>query len=69
MTPAAVDLRPATAPTRVSELLLPTVLSLLSRNPESAAFFSTLLQPGTRVTASRERPPASPNPMERRAGA
>ena len=72
MTPAAHDLRPPSAPTRVSELLLPTVLSLLTRAPASAARFSTLLRPqpeprtcplpGTRVTESPSERPAIPLP-------
>lgn len=72
MTPAAHNLRPTSAPTRVSELLLPTILSLLSRAPAGAARFSTLLQPqrqtrtrplqATRATASHSGPPAMPQP-------
>jgi hypothetical protein len=56
MTPAR-NLRPASTPTRVSELLLPTVISLLTRGPASAATFSTLLQPrpDTPATASLRR--------------
>ncbi len=68
MTPTA-DLRPTSAPTRVSELLLPTVLSLLTRGPASAATFSTLLaarpQKPTRppqATAPHGAPPAIPQP-------
>ncbi len=67
MTPTAANLRLTTAPTRVSELLLPTVISLLTRAPASAETFSTLLQPeppsracpppGTRVTASHDGHP------------
>ncbi len=72
MTPAAHDLRPTSTPTRVSELLLPTVLSLLTRAPASAARFSTLLRPqpepracplpDTRVQESPSEPPAIPQP-------
>ncbi len=74
MTGTATDLRPTSAPTRVSELLLPTVISLLARAPAGAATFSTLLRrperhacppPGTRVTASRDHPPATPQPTHR----
>ena len=62
---AAACLRPSGGPTRVGELLLPTLVVLVSRGPASAASFSTLLpsppphlktrscpSPGTRVTAS-----------------
>ncbi len=64
MTPG--DLRPTSAPTRVAELLLPTVLTLLSRGPGTAASFSTLLPPeppgpGTRL-AQRGTDPSRPHP-------
>jgi hypothetical protein len=72
MSPAAHDLRATSAPTRVSELLLPTVLSLLTRAPASAARFSTLLRPqpepracplpGMRVMESPSEPPAIHQP-------
>ncbi len=72
MSPAVPNLRPTSPPTRVSELLLPTILSLLSRAPASAARFSTLLQPqrqtrtrplpATRAMASPSGPPAVPQP-------
>jgi len=76
-TPGALCL--TSAPTRVAELLLPTVISLLVRGPASASAFSALLHthpeppavpsPGTRVTASRDHRPATPRPTqgERRA--
>ncbi len=63
---AKTDLHRPGTPTRVSELLLPTILCLLSRGPESATSFSSLLrpqpeagerpEPGTRVTALHDRP-------------
>ena len=67
---AKAGLRPPGPPTRVSELLLPTILCLLSRGPQSATSFSRLLHPkqqpaecsvpGTRVTsATASAPPAT----------
>ncbi|WP_410593418.1 hypothetical protein [Amycolatopsis sp. lyj-23] len=67
MTPAAGDLRPTSAPTRVAELLLPTVLTLLSRGPATAASFSILLPPqptapGTRLAQQGTGVPSGPPP-------
>ncbi|VVJ22892.1 Uncharacterised protein [Amycolatopsis camponoti] len=47
-------LRPPGPPLRVSELLLPTVLTLAGRGPVSAENFLAVLA-GTRVTALRSR--------------
>lgn len=51
-------LRPPGPPIRVSELLLPTVLTLAGRGPVSAANFLAVLA-GTRVTAARTRTKAA----------
>jgi hypothetical protein len=44
MTAAAATLRRLVGPTRVGELLLPTLVLLVSRGSASAASFSTLLE-------------------------
>ncbi len=50
----STPLRPPGPPIRVSELLLPTLLTLAGRGPVSAASFLAVLA-GTRVTAAGAR--------------
>ena len=50
----SAGLRPPGPPIRVSDLLLPTVLTLAGRGPVSAASFLAVLA-GTRVTAAGTR--------------
>ena len=50
----SAPLRPPGPPIRVSELLLPTVLTLAGRGPVSAASFLAVVA-GTRVTGAGTR--------------
>lgn len=68
MTTTPGGLRTTGAPTRVADLLLPTLIGLLTRAPAGAAAFSTLqpeqeppasTRPATHVTGHR-RPAAIP---------
>ncbi len=57
---APANLRPPSRPVTVGELLLPTVLHLTTRGPQSAANFSTLLASAPGAAGQLASDPVSP---------